>query len=180
MALQAAVRAAAFLALAVPRTAGSSSARGLESSETSSPTPSPTSYPTGYRYGYYFNESSTGHGNFTDTPSPNEPIPKPDCDLNKTVSIRYSKTSERLYLEAGVLGERGGCVSVEQIWAARGGGAKGGAKAPLFAVDPETGAYSDTITGTWLLEESLYVEDGITLKVTYTMWMARVTRPYKH
>ncbi|CAN0520263.1 unnamed protein product [Scytosiphon promiscuus] len=105
------------------------------------------------------------HGNFTDTPSPNEPIPKPECDMNKTVSIRYSKTTERLYLEAGVLGERGGCVSVDQIWAARGGGAKGGVKAPLFAVDPETGLYSDTITGTWLLEESLYVEDGITLKV---------------
>lgn len=167
MAIQAAVRAAAFLALAaVPRTAGWISARDLESSETSSPTPSPTSYPTGY-YGYYYNESSSGHGNFTDTPSPNEPIPKPECDLNKTVSIRYSKTSERLYLEAGVLGERGGCVSIDQIWAARGGGTKGGAKAPLFAVDPETGLYSDTITGTWVLEESLYVEDGITLKVNY-------------
>ena len=107
-----------------------------------------------------------GTADFVDTPSPNEPIPKPACDGNKTVSIRYSRTSERLYLEAAVVGDRGGCVSIDEIWAARGGGAKGGAKAPLFAVDPETGVYSDTITGTWLLEESLYVEDGITLKVS--------------
>lgn len=40
-----------------------------------------------------------------------------------------------------------------------------GAKAPLYAVDPVSGNYSDVITGTWLLEEDLYVEDGITLKV---------------
>ncbi|CAB1104983.1 MEP4a [Ectocarpus sp. CCAP 1310/34] len=105
--------------------------------------------------------------NGTDTPSPNTPIPKPECNSTQAVSIRYSATTGRLYLEAGVEGERGGCVTVEQIWEARGGGTTTGAKAPLYAVDPVSGEYSDVITGTWLLEEDLYVEDGITLKVGY-------------
>ncbi|CAN0067101.1 unnamed protein product [Ectocarpus sp. 6 AP-2014] len=103
--------------------------------------------------------------NGTDTPSPNTPIPKPECNSTQAVSIRYSATTGRLYLEASVEGERGGCVTVEQIWEARGGGTTTGAKAPLYAVDPVSGEYSDVITGTWLLEEDLYVEDGITLKV---------------
>eukprot|EP00904_Undaria_pinnatifida_P008377 jgi/Undpi1/466/HiC_scaffold_1.g00462.m1 len=160
MALLQGLRAAAFLSFLPRAASGLSSVRDFV---TSAPTPSPTSYPTGWRLTY--NDSYMGTADFVDTPSPNEPIPKPACDGNKTVSIRYSRTSERLYLEAAVVGDRGGCVSIDEIWAARGGGAKGGAKAPLFAVDPETGVYSDTITGTWLLEESLYVEDGITLKV---------------
>ncbi|CAN0390933.1 unnamed protein product, partial [Ectocarpus fasciculatus] len=103
--------------------------------------------------------------NGTDTPSPNTPIPKPECNSTQPVSIRYSATTGRLYLEAGVEGERGGCVTVDQIWEARGGGTATGAKAPLYAVDPVSGEYSDVMTGTWLLEEDLYVEDGITLKV---------------
>lgn len=94
-----------------------------------------------------------------DTPSPNEPIPKPDCNDSMNVTIRYSSTSARLYLES-TTGERGGCVTIGQIWEARGG------KAPLYAVDPVSGNISDSTTGTWLLTESLYVEDGITLKVT--------------
>lgn len=60
--------------------------------------------------------------NGTDTPSPNMPIPKPECNSTQPVSIRYSATTGRLYLEAGVEGERGGCVTVDQIWEARGGG----------------------------------------------------------
>lgn len=106
--------------------------------------------------------------NGTDTASPNEAIPKPDCNSTKTVSVRYSATTGRLYLEAAVEGDRGGCVTIEQIWEARGGGTTTGAKAPLYAVDPDTGEYSTEITGTWLLEEDLYVEDGITLKVRCT------------
>lgn len=96
---------------------------------------------------------------FVDTPSPNEPIEKPECDPDVPVTIRYSMTSARLYLESGDGETRGGCVTLDQIWEARAG------KAPLYAVDPETGDKSDSITGTWLLEESLYVTDGITLKV---------------
>ena len=49
---------------------------------------------------------------------------------------------------------------MEDIWVAREG------KAPLYAVNNVTGDVSDNATGTWLLEEELYVEDGITLKVS--------------
>nr|BDX99461.1 mannuronan C5-epimerase [Cladosiphon okamuranus] len=94
-----------------------------------------------------------------DTPSPNEPIPKPECDSDIDISIRYSGTTKRLYLESSDGETRGGCVTLGQIFEARAG------KAPLYAVDPETGFVSDTATGTWLLSEELYVEDGITLKV---------------
>lgn len=97
--------------------------------------------------------------NFTDTPSPNTPIEKPECDDSVEVAIRYSETSARLYLESADNESRGGCVTLDQIWEERAG------KAPLYAVDPETGNVTDTITGTWLLTESLYVEDGVTLQV---------------
>lgn len=99
-----------------------------------------------------------------DTPSPNEAIPKPECDESSPVSVRYSSTTGRLYIESAN-STRGGCVSIDQIWEARGGGTSG-AKPPLYAVDPVTGNISDTITGTWLLDEDLYVEDGITLRVS--------------
>lgn len=98
-----------------------------------------------------------------DTASPNEPIPKPECDANVTVSIRYSETTGRLYLESADNETRGGCVTLGQIFEAREG------KAPLYAVDPDSGDVSDTATGTWLLSEELYVEDGITLKVSLTV-----------
>eukprot|EP00904_Undaria_pinnatifida_P005798 jgi/Undpi1/2348/HiC_scaffold_13.g05731.m1 len=94
-----------------------------------------------------------------DTASPNDAIDKPDCDSSITVSIRYSSSSERLYLESDDGSTRGGCVTLTEIWEERGG------KAPLYAVDPDSGDVSDTATGTWLLTESLYVEDGITLEV---------------
>lgn len=123
-----------------------------EEGESVSPTPSPSS------------DSATNATKTMDTPSLNEAIPKPECDANFTVSIRYSATTGRLYLE-GVDGARGGCVTIDQVWEARGGGSKGGAKAPLYAVDPVSGNYSDVQTGTWLLEEDLYVQDGVTLKV---------------
>lgn len=100
-----------------------------------------------------------------DTPSPNEAIPKPECNESNPVSVRYSSTTGRLYLESAS-SSRGGCVSIDQIWEARGGGTSG-AKPPLYAVDPVSGNISDTITGTWLLDEDLYVEDGITLRVCH-------------
>ncbi|CAN0368150.1 unnamed protein product [Laminaria digitata] len=96
-----------------------------------------------------------------DTESPNDPIPKPDCDTNTTVAIRYSSSSARLYLESADGSTRGGCATFSQIWEEQGGNG-----APLYAVDPETGDASDAWTGTWLLTEALYVEDGITLQVT--------------
>ncbi|CAN0495871.1 unnamed protein product, partial [Scytosiphon promiscuus] len=75
------------------------------------------------------------------------------------VSIRYSSVSSRLYLESADGGTRGGCVTLVQIWQHQKG------KAPLYAVDPESGDISDSATGTWLLTEELFVEDGITLQV---------------
>lgn len=96
----------------------------------------------------------------TDTESPNEPIPKPECDENTTVAIRYSSTSARLYLESAANGTRGGCVTLSDIWMEREG------KEPLYAVDSETGEISANVTGTWLLTEELYIEDGITLQVS--------------
>ncbi|CAM9820219.1 unnamed protein product, partial [Ectocarpus sp. 12 AP-2014] len=95
-----------------------------------------------------------------DTPSPNEPIPKPDCDSDIEVSIRYAESTARLYLESADNGTtRGGCVTLGQIWESRAG------KGPLYAVDPDSGNVSTNATGTWLLTEELYVEDGITLEV---------------
>lgn len=90
----------------------------------------------------------------------NEPIPEPDCDASKTVNIRYAATTKRLYLEAATSGERGGCVTLGQIFEARAG------KAPLYAVDAISGERVTEATGTWLLTEELYVEDGITLNVS--------------
>ena len=94
-----------------------------------------------------------------DTESPNEPIPKPECDVSIPVSIRYSSASSRLYLVSADGSTRGGCVTLGQIWEGRGG------KAPLYAVNPESGDISDSATGTWLLTEELFVQDGITLQV---------------
>ena len=97
-----------------------------------------------------------------DTKSPNKLIPKPECDESITVSIRYSSASPRLYLESADGRTRGGCVTLAQIWENQRG------SAPLYAVDPESGDISNRPTGTWLLTEELFVEDGITLKVTQT------------
>ena len=94
-----------------------------------------------------------------DTESPNEPIPKPECNASIPVSIRYSSASSRLYVASADGNTRGGCATLEQIWVQRGG------KAPLYAVDPESGDITDRVTGTWLLTEELFVQDGITLQV---------------
>lgn len=90
----------------------------------------------------------------------NEPIPEPDCDDTKTVRVRYSTNSSRLYLEAGVEGERGGCATLSQIYQIRAG------KAPLYPMDPDSGGRALNPTRVWLLTDSLFVEDGITLNVS--------------
>lgn len=91
------------------------------------------------------------------TASPNKAIAKPKCDSSKSVSVRYSSGSERLYLEAS---SRGACITVKEVWERLRG------KAPLYAVDSSSGDVSKTATGTWLLTESLYIEDGVTLQVS--------------
>lgn len=94
-----------------------------------------------------------------DAALPNPVIDKPDCNPNMTVSIRYSTSLARLYLESGNGSTRGGRMTLTEIWEDLGG------SAPLYAVD-NGGEVSDTATGVWLLTESLYVQDGVTLQVT--------------
>lgn len=98
--------------------------------------------------------------NAKNTASPNDAIPKPDCDSSLSVSFRYSSGSERLYVESADGSTRGGCVTLTDIWEDLDGAA------PLYAVDPDSGDVSSTATGTWLLTEHLWIEDGITLQVS--------------
>lgn len=95
------------------------------------------------------------------TASPNSAIAKPACDVNTTILLRYSWSLERLYLESGDDTTRGGCVTLTKIWEELAG------RAPLYAVNA-SGDVVDVVTGTWLLTESMYVTDGITLQVRYT------------
>lgn len=103
-----------------------------------------------------------------DTPSRNDVIIKPECDSNARTLLRYSASSERLYLESADGITRGGCVTLTQIWEQLAG------RVPLYAVEPGSGNVSTTATGTWLLTETLYVEDGITLQVKWFnfLWWA--------
>lgn len=95
-----------------------------------------------------------------DTASPNDAIAKPKCDSSTTVSFRYSSGSERVYVESEDGSTRGGCVTLTDIWEWLDG------SAPLYAVDPDSGDLSNTATGTWLLTEHLWIEDGITLEAS--------------
>lgn len=79
----------------------------------------------------------------------NTPIPKPSCDATKTVSVRYSSTSQRIYLESAD-GSRGGCATPTSVYEAL------GAASPFYPLETP---------GEWMLEESLYVLDGIVLNV---------------
>ncbi|CAM9179603.1 unnamed protein product [Pylaiella littoralis] len=126
-----------------------------------SPTPSPVAAQTPAPASANSDAAPTSG---SDTPSLNDPIPKPECNASIPVTMRYSSTTKRLYLEKLENGTRGGCVMLEQIWMARGGGEPEGVKAPLYAVDSD-GAVSANATGIWLLTEDLYVKDGITLKL---------------
>ena len=102
---------------------------------------------------------ATRRADATYTASPNDAITKPECDVNTTVSLRYSSSSKRLYLESADGTARGGCITLKQIWEELCG------KVPLYAVNSTSGNACDFATGTWLLTETLYVKDGITLQV---------------
>ena len=93
-----------------------------------------------------------------DTASPNRVIAKPACDANTTIALRYSASLERLYLESADGTTRGGCVTLKKVWEELAG------RVPLYAVNA-SGDVVDAATGTWLLTESVYVKDGITLQV---------------
>ncbi|CBN80312.1 Mannuronan C-5-epimerase (Partial), partial [Ectocarpus siliculosus] len=79
----------------------------------------------------------------------NTPIPKPICDSSKEISVRYSSTSKRIYLES-IDGSRGGCASPTMVHEALGDAS------PLFPLETP---------GEWMLSESLHVLDGITLNL---------------
>ena len=82
--------------------------------------------------------------------SANTIIPKPACDSNKEVSVRYASSSQRIYVES-LDGTRGGCTSLTHIYETLGAD-----KSPLFPLDTP---------GEWYLGNELYVLDGITLEV---------------
>ena len=90
------------------------------------------------------------------TASPNKAISKPGCNSSAKVSIKHS--SGTVYVEKGG-SKRGGCVTLKKIWQELGSGG------PLYPVDASSGDASTKATGTWLLEDDLIVEDGITLQV---------------
>lgn len=98
----------------------------------------------------------------------NAVIDEPKCDSSKAVSIRYASSTERLYVESGS-GGRGGCVTLTEIFNAQGG------SGPLYPVNPSSGSRTGSPTGTWLLTEDLYVEDGITLNVGSCVCLCLVT-----
>lgn len=77
----------------------------------------------------------------------NTPIPKPICDASKEISVRYSSTSQRIYIES-LDGSRGGCASPSTVYQALGDAS------PLYPLETP---------GEWFLGESLFVSDGITL-----------------
>ncbi|CAN0030314.1 unnamed protein product [Ectocarpus sp. 4 AP-2014] len=79
----------------------------------------------------------------------NTPIPKPVCDASKEISVRYSSTSQRIYLES-VDGSRGGCASPTMVYEALGDAS------PLFPLET---------SGEWMLTETLHILDGITLNL---------------
>ena len=79
----------------------------------------------------------------------NIPVPKPGCDATKTVSVRYSSTSQRIYLES-VDGSRGGCATPTSVNEAL------GTASPLYPLETP---------GEWFLESELYILDGITLEI---------------
>lgn len=90
-------------------------------------------------------------------------IAKPECNGSVEVSFEFASngagvrnTTEPLYVVAA---ERGGCITITEIWNTF------GFFSPLFPVDPDSGAFNSEITGTWLLWEDLYVQDGVTLQV---------------
>ena len=79
----------------------------------------------------------------------NTPVAKPVCDATKIISFRYSSTSQRIYLESAD-GLRGGCATPTSVYEAL------GAASPLYPLETP---------GEWMLDESLYVLDGIVLNV---------------
>lgn len=79
----------------------------------------------------------------------NTPIPKPVCNASKEISVRYSSTSQRIYLES-VDGSRGGCASPAIVYEALGDAS------PLHPLETP---------GEWMLTESLHILDGITFNL---------------
>ncbi|CAN0251238.1 unnamed protein product [Ectocarpus fasciculatus] len=76
---------------------------------------------------------------------------------NITDYIRWSNMSDRLYLENGA------CVTLTDIYESRSDGTEN--KGPLYPFDETTLSTTNTITGSWYLESSLYITEGSKLTV---------------
>eukprot|EP00903_Cladosiphon_okamuranus_P017823 g16402.t1 len=86
----------------------------------------------------------------------------PPLDLvnyNMTDYIRYSTTSDMLYLENGA------CVTMEDIFHARIDSFTGENKGPVYPFDEETKTLAANVTGSWYLGSSLFVTEGSRLIV---------------
>lgn len=77
------------------------------------------------------------------------------------VSVRYIPDLKRVYVEPATGSNGlGACATLTQIWENL-----PQLNSPLYAINTTTSAVSEVPTGTWLLTEDLYIEDGITLSV---------------
>ena len=70
-----------------------------------------------------------------------------NCLSSVEVSVRYSSSSDRLYVEST---EPGGCISPSEIYNSFTGSKTA---SPLYSLE----------TGIWNLDSDLYIEDGVTL-----------------
>lgn len=87
-------------------------------------------------------------------------IPMPRCDRNAEITVRYARTSRRVYVE-NANGQRGGCAWITDVYNA----IKHTTDA-LLPVYPSNSSESPYRTGIWLLSQHLYVLDGVTLNVS--------------
>ena len=95
------------------------------------------------------------------TPTSNMVYEKPVCDSSLRPVVRYSSSSERIYLEAEEKDKRGGCMTLLEMWEFT----KSSYPDILHPID-EFGAAVDTgTTGKWQLNVDLYVTDGTTLQI---------------
>lgn len=84
---------------------------------------------------------------------------KPYCDPNIPSYFDKKDNTIKSFNKGG---PRGGCFTLTDIW-------KELDQNILFAIDPSTEIISKVPTGTWMLTEDLFIQDGITLNVIGTV-----------
>ena len=95
------------------------------------------------------------------TPTLNTVYPKPSCSATTSLAqIRYSSTSDRIYVEHDESSQNPPCITVGEVWESL------APKYPdtLHPID-ELGNFANSSTGKWMLNSDLYVLDGVTLRI---------------